>query len=136
MKKLLILILFIVSLSLITFDYSFGAACTFDGEGDVGSALNTCLEGSALVDGTNVQVDGSGGFSQKIQNWVNNIALYLGVFAVGSIVYGSLMLTLSSGEDEKIKKAKDIIKWGIFGFLLLISASAIITLVVKLMYSL
>ncbi|MDP2090009.1 MAG: hypothetical protein Q8K30_00295 [Candidatus Gracilibacteria bacterium] len=110
--------------------------CTFDGEGDIGDALDGCLQGTGLVSGNNVTVDGTGGFADKISNWVNNISIYLGIIAVGSIVYGSLILTLSAGEDEKITKAKNIIKWGILGFLGLISTAAIINLVVNIMYSL
>ena len=72
---------------------------------------------------------------EQIKSWTNNIALYLWVFAVWSIVYWSLMLTFSTWEDDKIKKAKDIVKWWIIWFVLLISLWAIINLVVKIMYS-
>jgi hypothetical protein len=44
-------------------------------------------------------------------------------------------MTLSAWEDEKIKKAKDVIKWWIIGFIWVISASWIILFVVNLMYS-
>jgi hypothetical protein len=35
----------------------------------------------------------------------------LALGAVFSIVYGSFNLVLSGGNDDKIKKAKDIVKW-------------------------
>jgi hypothetical protein len=63
------------------------------------------------------------------------LALFLWVLAVGTIVYGAFLLTLSAWEDEKVKKAKDIIKWGIIWFLGVISASGIIFLIVNIMYS-
>lgn len=31
-------------------------------------------------------------------------------------------MTLSAGEDERIKKGKDIVKWSIFGFLGVVAA--------------
>jgi len=43
-------------------------------------------------------------------------------------------MTLSTGDDEKIKKAKDIVIWGIVGFLALISISAILKLIVSVIY--
>lgn len=103
---------------------------------DVGDALDSCLDGTSLVDWTNAKIDWTWGFSDKIKWWVNNIGIYLWIIAVWSIVYWALLLTLSSGEDEKIKKAKDIIIWWTVWFIWLISASAIINLVVKIMYSL
>ncbi|MFK7780616.1 MAG: hypothetical protein QM490_05805 [Candidatus Gracilibacteria bacterium] len=134
-KKILIILIAIIG---IFYVYSVsGANCApnADSEFDVGQALDNCLEGSKLIIGTDAGID-SGGVSVKIKSWVDNIALYLGVFAVGSIVYGGLMMTLSAGEEDKITKSKDIVKWGIVGFLGVISASAIINLIVKIMYSL
>lgn len=104
------------------------------GDVKIWDALDNCLAWSALVNWEKVKLDWW--FWVKIKNWVNNIALYLWVFAVWSIVFWGLMMTLSSWEEEKVKKAKDIIKWGIIWFLWLISASAIINLIVKIMYSL
>lgn len=114
-----------------------GPECWFDVDewpGSIKDAIDWCLAWSALVDWQNVKLESW--FWTKIKNWVNNIALYLWVFAVWSIVYWGLMMTLSSWEEEKVNKAKDIIKWGIIWFLGVISASAIINLVVKIMYSL
>jgi len=102
----------------------------------VKDALDWCLAWSALVDWTEVRIDWNWWFWKKIKNWINNIAIYLWVFAVWSIVLWGLMMTLSSWEDEKIKKAKDIIKWWIIWFIWLISVSAIINLIIKIIYSL
>jgi hypothetical protein len=73
-------------------------------------------------------------FKEKINWWTNNIALFLGLLAVWSVVYGWLMMTLSAWEDERIKKAKDIVKWGLVGFLWVVMATTIVTLVINLMY--
>lgn len=110
--------------------------CTFDWEWDIWDALDWCLQGTGLVSWNNVTVDWTGWFADKISNWVNNISIYLWIIAVWSIVYWSLILTLSAWEDEKITKAKNIIKWWILWFLWLISTAAIINLVVNIMYSL
>lgn len=112
--------------------------CTYDADNwniKVWSALDDCLAWSALVDWSNVTVN-KGWFADKVINWVDNISIYLWVIAVGSIVYWALIMTLSAWEDEKITKAKNIIKWWIVWFIWLISAAAIINLVVSIMYSL
>lgn len=110
--------------------------CTYEWEWDVWQALDWCLAWSALVDWSNVTVDWSGWFAAKVINWVDNISIYLWVIAVWSIVYWALIMTLSAWEDEKITKAKNIIKWWIFWFIWLISSAAIINLVVNIMYAL
>lgn len=73
-------------------------------------------------------------FKKKIQDWTNNIALFLALLSVGSIVYGGLMMTLSVWEDEKIKKAKDIVKWALIWFLGVVLATTIVTLVINVIY--
>lgn len=138
MKKLLLLIIFIFSaFTLYTFPtYSALNKCDYDVDKwiiEVWTQLDNCLNWSKLVSSTDVKINWW--FWIKIKTWTNNIALYLWILAVWSIVFGSLMMTLSAWEDEKIKKAKDVIKWGIIWFLWIISASWIITIIVKLMYS-
>lgn len=137
MKKILVILLLFVGLLFVNTN-TFAVNCSPDADGwfDVWSALDECLNWSKLVDWNDAKIVTSWGLSLKIKAWVNNIALYLWVFAVWSIVYGWLMMTLSTGEEEKIKKAKDIVKWWILWFLWIISASAIINLIVKIMYSL
>ena len=137
MKKLLVILL--LAFSVFTFSTITFAAdpCTYDVDSkaslSVWDALNNCLEWAELINWTDVKIDSW--FATQIKYWINNVSLYLWILAVWSIVFGSLMMTLSAWEEEKIKKAKDIIKWGLIWFIWLISASSIINLVVKIMYS-
>lgn len=75
-----------------------------------------------------------GWFKDKINDWIANIALVLWVGAVGALVYAALLLQFANGEDEKIKKSKDIIKWTMIGFIMLISASGMIYVVINVMF--
>ena len=134
MKKILIVLLITLSIWMFLVPDTF-STCTYTDGADVWKALDKCLSNSDLVDWKNVEVKAWGGFQNQIQTWTKNIALYLWVFAVWSIVLGGLMLTLSAGEEEKIKKAKDIVKWWIIWFLWIITASAIISIVVRIIYS-
>ena len=107
--------------------------CEYKEWQDVWTNLDTCLTDSQLVSGKKTEVETW--FKETINKWTQAVGLFLWVLAVWSIVYGSLLLVLSTWEDEKIKKAKDVIKWWIIGFLCVISASSIILLVVSVMYS-
>ena len=140
-KKILIVLLFFVwitSNSIVYWAWETTNPCIIediDKNFDVWKALDGCLEWTALVSWKDAWITWNNWIWLKIKAWVDNIGLYLLIFAVWSIVFGALMMTLSTWDDEKIKKAKDIVKWWIIWFIWLISASAIINLVVKIMYS-
>lgn len=97
-------------------------------------SLDNCLEGSNLViaKGDTASV----WFRDKINTWTKNIAIVFSVLAVWAIVYWSLLMVVSAWEEEKLKKAKDVIKWWLIGFLWIVSASTVVALVVNIMYSL
>lgn len=75
-------------------------------------------------------------FKDIINSWIKNISLILWILAVWALVYAGLLMQLSIWEEEKIKKAKDIIKWTILWFLALITASWIIYIVINFMFGL
>lgn len=101
--------------------------------GSLSDFLNGCKP-STVVGASDMKVEGW--FKTTINKWVKNISLVLWVLAVWSLVYAWLLMQLSAWEDEKIKKAKNLIKWTLIWFLLLISASGIIYLVVNVFFGL
>ena len=131
MKKLLAILIFILLSIFIVESSTTFASCTYDW--DIWWSLDSCLNDSNLVNWFDTEIDWW--FLIQIKDWTNNISLYLWILAVWSIVFWSLMLTLSTWEEDKVKKAKDIIKWGIIWFIWLISITAIVNLIVKIMYS-
>lgn len=132
MKKLFI-ILSVFIFSIFSISSVLAWNCDYN-DWTISSELKDCLIGSPLV-GSEAKIIGWDWFQQTINTWTKNISLYLWIWAVLWIVYGSFMLTVSAWEDEKINKAKDIIKWSIIWFLWLISASFIINLIVRVIYS-
>lgn len=134
MKKLLIILILMFSFFSIFLPEAFWT-CTYNEGAKIWTSLNNCLSNSKLVNWKDVTVKAWGWFETQIKKWTTNIALYLWIFAVGSIVVWGLMLTLSAWEEEKIKKAKDIVKWWIIWFVWIITASAIISIIVRLVYS-
>lgn len=132
MKKLFI-VLIIFIFTLFSFSYVLAWNCDYN-DWSISSELKDCLSDSLLV-GSDAKIIGWDWFQKTINAWIKNISLYLWIWAVLWIVYGSFMMTVSAWEDEKVNKAKDIIKWSIIWFLWLISASFIISLIVRVIYS-
>ncbi len=129
----------LIILSLLFFAFSFSeslfAACDFN-SWDVKSSLDWCLENSnSLVTTNGWDLKVEWGFKDKINNWIKNIAGMLWLVAIWAIVYAWLMMTLSSWDDEKIKKSKDIVKWAVLGFLWVVWASALIAIIINVFYS-
>lgn len=137
MKKLIFFFLSIlVSLTFFSFEVS---ALSFSQKpcqynGSIQGSLDGCLSGSDLVNASGPTLI-EGNVKVQIITWTNALAAFLGLLAVGAIVYGGLLMTLSWGEEEKIKKWKDIVKWALLWFLALIVSWAIIRIVVELMFS-
>lgn len=134
MKKILgfitILILWIFQFNNINYSH---AACNYTPGWDVTKLVENCMNDTSVV-AIKEEWTIEWGFKIKIQKWTNNIALFLALLSVGSVIYGGLMMTLSVWEDEKIKKAKDIVKWALVWFLGVVLATTIVTLVINVIY--
>ena len=137
MKKFLFSTSLIFILSIIAslfFTLSLSAACSWSEWWSVAWQFDNCLSWTQLVDSAgDMRLDG--GFRIQVMNWTTNIATLLWLLAIGGIVYGWFLMTLSAWEDEKIKKWKDIVKWSLIWFLALISASALVRIVIEFIYS-
>lgn len=55
----------------------------------------------------------------------------LGLVAVVIIIYGGFMYTMSTGDAQKIKKAKDTIMYGVVGLVIALLAFAIVNFVLS-----
>ncbi len=109
------------------------AECEYHG-GDIGQALDNCLDDTSLVDASgNMNIEA--GVKNKIIEWTQALAAFFWLLAVGSIVYWWFLMTISGWEDERVKKGKDVIKWGLIWFLALVFTSAIIRIVVEFIFS-
>jgi hypothetical protein len=132
MIKKIILLFSLVLISFSSFDLTF-SACNYI-SWDISKAIWDCLSDSKLVE-TPEKLDVETWFKEKISEWTTKIATFLALWAIFAIALGSLKMVLSGWEEEGIKKAKDIIKWWIIGLLWVVSAGFLISVVVKLVYS-
>jgi len=141
MKKIILWFLFIVSIFFI-YLLPVNAAvdnsiCPYDENLNVKNNLEFCLvDSNKLVQPVNWwwELKINWWFKETILKWVKNISIFLSLMAVWSIVYWALLLTISTGEDEKIKKAKDTVKWWMIWFLAIISAWWLIAIIIELVY--
>lgn len=101
---------------------------------NLGASLDGCLRGTDLVDASG-SMELETGVKFKIIGWTQSIGSLLGLLAVGAIVYGAFMMTISVGDEEKVKKGKDIVKWSLLWFLALVLTGAIIRVVIELIFS-
>ena len=106
--------------------------CDYNGW-DIWYELDWCLWSSDLVNPWDGLIEW--GVKNKIVYWTNQLAMLLWLLAVGAIVYGAFMMTISVWEDEKVKKWKDIVKWSMLWFLWLLLAGWIVRLVIEIMFS-
>ncbi len=132
MKKIFFILVFAFISIFSLFAENTFAECVYNGE--ITSNLEACVSGTDLYKVSDATVDEW--FKNILLKWIKNIAVYLWVIAVFAIVLASAMMTISTWDDEKINKAKNILKWAIFWLLWVMFASTIITLIINIIYRL
>lgn len=137
MKKILIILVLLVSSFFVLVEVSVADCSTFDPESSetISYSINECLSDSKVLVQNEWNLDLKDWFKGVVMGWIIKIASVLWLFAVWALVYAAFLFTISAWEDEKIKKAKDIIKWSILWFLWVIWASSLIAILVNIMYS-
>ena len=144
MKRILLLIVVILSWLMMQLDFSYADdPCTtalktkLANEYSVKELLNKkeCQPTTLVWSQDDKGYDVEGGLKTILEkNIITNLMALLWVVAIWSIVFWWFMMTISAWEEEKIKKAKDIIKWGIIGFLWVIGAWWIATIIINFMF--
>lgn len=149
MKK----ILSAVSLGWIAFLYSAGivfagaAVVTDPDVGDCGqldsetialftikSMLIDCKPKKVIAtEGDDYAIDG--GARKKVIAIANQLILAGSILSVGAIVYAGVLYTIAAGDDERIKKAKGSLKFGIIGFTMMLLSFPLVNAIINLIYS-
>jgi len=134
MLKKIIIFLSIIFINLFSINIIF-AECSYNWW-DISSAIEWCVgsEDMWLVK-ADWDMDVAKWFKEKILFWNDKIATFLALGAIFAVVFGSLKMVLSAGEEEKIKKSKEIVKWWLIWLLVVASAWFLVSVVVKVIYS-
>lgn len=134
-KKIFLAILLCFSIFSLNLNFeTVNASCNYSQYDTLSKWLEDCFSDSKLVKAENLKIEWDW-FKQKIIDWRNRIAFFVWIFAVLWLVVSGFTLVTSAWDDEKINKAKSIFKWTLFWVLAVIFASAIITLVINIFYS-
>lgn len=100
----------------------------------------TCPEGSIRGGGAEVtraaecnieSGDGSASLMSTIGMIINVVLGLTGLLASIVIIYGGIQYTTSTGDPNKVKKAKDTITYGIIGLVVSLLAFAIVNFVIQ-----
>jgi len=136
MKKIF-LILFIFLFSYLFLWEVFADNCDFDPtkeSSSISSSINNCLSDSKVLVQSWWDLKLASGFKTVILWWITKVSWILLLLAVWSLVYAWFMLISSVWEDDKINKAKNLIKWTLIWALWVVWSSSIIAIVVQIMY--
>ncbi len=71
-------------------------------------------------------------FLDIANNLIRILSFASGIVLIMIIMISAIMISVSGNSTEKIGKAKNMIKWGIIGFVIVVSADVILSVVVGL----
>ena len=74
--------------------------------------------------------DGQDTLEGDVTGIINAVIGVLGIVAVIVIILGGVQYMMSNGDASKIKKAKDIILYGVIGLIVVILSAAIVNFVI------
>ncbi|MBR3230819.1 hypothetical protein IKF73_02225 [Candidatus Saccharibacteria bacterium] len=75
-------------------------------------------------------VPGDSNLEGSVLNIINAIVGVLGIVAVIVIILGGIQYMTSTGDANKVKKAKDTILYGVIGLIVVILAFAIVNFII------
>lgn len=90
-------------------------------------------KGVIEAEGDDYKIDG--GAQKKVIAIANQLILAGSTLAVGAIVYAAILYIIAAGDDERIKKAKGSLKFGIIGFLMMLISFPLVNAIIKLIYT-
>jgi hypothetical protein len=129
MFKKIILFIFIFVSFFLSYNFSYWTCELWS---DIGSSLESCLWNKDVIQWWNLKVESW--FKLLIISFIDTISIILAILAVWSIAYWSMVIVTSIWNEEKIKKWRNIIQWALVWFLILVSASWIIKLIIYIIY--
>lgn len=99
--------------------------------GDFGQDTRNTLGGGEIEPPPFIPSGGETSLADLITHWANIIAGIASGIAVAALIVGAIMWASSSGDEERISKAKTVIKLTIFGLILTLTAWVIAGTVVS-----
>jgi hypothetical protein len=117
-------------------DVGMGGAggCAGGNISDVSTCLNQYKPKGTLSVGDG-SLSGGGGVKAKIVAIANRVIVIVAIVAIGAIVMAGFHMVTAYGDDEKHKKGKEALKWGIIGFATSLVSFALVNAVINFLYN-
>ena len=134
MKRILVLVV-AITLSL-GFHTSYSADCNFDGDSSqaIQNLVDGCMDGTMVIDDQNKDLNSWSWTNELINSLIQWLWVILAIWAIAMLVYSWFLMTISAGDDEKVKKWKELFKWTIIWFIALVSAWWLVSLLISFIF--
>lgn len=86
---------------------------------------------AALINANEIGYNGPKGADNTLSNILNAVYFWMGITAVGFIIYGGFMYMISAGDPGKVKKAKDVLLYAVIGIVVVLVAFVITRFVIN-----
>ncbi len=113
------------------------SGCSFTGATEVKDLLKKCKPTGVITTDSMADKDFKlrWGARQRVVEIANQIILAGSILAVGAIVYAAILYIIAAGDDERIKTAKNSLKFGIIGFVMMLLSFPLVNAIIRLFYS-
>lgn len=125
-KRFFPIFLIVIFLTILALPYFFASAQVGGDIVPVPGAPNYERE---LIDKTVILEKGN--LVEIIFKWIRGFLVFLGVIAIIVIIVGGFTWMTAGGNDEKVKKAREIIKNGLIGLIIILLAYTIAVFVIN-----
>ncbi|MFO0763710.1 MAG: hypothetical protein U0518_02510 [Candidatus Gracilibacteria bacterium] len=120
------------------------AECGFNSGKTIVTNVDDCLAGGTNTKYTTNLVNSkdpgdaslSGGGRERIKHFVDRLIAFGMLLAIGGLVMGGAYMASSIGNDQKVKKGKDAVKWSVIGMIVLIFSYPLMNAVINFVYQL
>ncbi len=106
-------------------------------DGGVNGSVAECFDGDGYKpEGALTVGDGTieEGVKSKMVAITNRVITAVALVSVGAIVFAGFHMVTAYGDDERHKKGKDALKWGVVGFATALLSFAIVNAVINFFY--
>ena len=96
--------------------------------------MNLLFLGVEILNGIDPNVDGIQSVPKLITNLIQIALFFAGALSVVFIIVGGLQIITSTGNPQRLAKAKSTLTWAILGLVIAISAYAIVNFVTGIFF--
>jgi heme/copper-type cytochrome/quinol oxidase subunit 2 len=92
------------------------------------------MDGTMVIDDQNKDLNSWSWTNELINSLIQWLWVILAIWAIAMLVYSWFLMTISAGDDEKVKKWKELFKWTIIWFIALVSAWWLVSLLISFIF--